>query len=623
MCGFVGYLSSDISDKNVIKNMSDIIAHRGPDSSGYYDNGYAHFGFRRLSIIDVQEGSQPISNAQDDVYIVFNGEIYNYKELRQELIDLGYAFKTNTDTEVILHGYEAWGEEGILAKLRGMFAFSIWDDKEKKLFAARDHFGIKPFYYTQIGDDLVFGSEIKSFLPYPKFKKELNNEALKNYLVFQYNPLGETFFKGVHKLRPGHYFIYQNNKMVIKQYFKIELDYVDEGFEQTVNNIDKEVEDSIRYHKRSDVEVGSFLSGGVDSSYVVSKAHVDKTFSVGFENKGFDETMYARELSNDLGIENFTKMITPDEFFEGVQKVQYYSDEPHANLSAVPLYFLARMAKEHVKVVLSGEGADELFAGYNEYEMPLLNRMYRVLPFWLRHWLYKKTKDLPHFHGKTIITKFGEKVEDAYIGLAKIMSDDEANDLLQQAYKNPVKASDLTKKYYDDVKDMDDISKRIYLDMNMWIVEDILLKADKMTMANSLELRVPLLDKEMWNLARRIPPQYKVHNTLTKYAFREAAHRALPEAWSKRRKLGFVVPFIKYIEQEKYYNIVKNMFNQPYVGQFFDVDKINTLLDDHYHGVKNNGRKVYTIYTFLVWYNTYFVENTVENAVEHSGAEHE
>lgn len=623
MCGFVGYLSSSVTDAQVIKTMSDVIAHRGPDDCGYYDNGYAHFGFRRLSIIDVQEGAQPIYNATNDIVIIFNGEIYNYKELRSELIEEGYTFKTHTDTEVILHGYEAWGEEGVLSKLRGMFAFTIWDDNEKKLFGARDHFGIKPFYYTQIGDDFVFGSEIKSFLPYPTFKKEVNPQALKNYLVFQYNPLGETFFKGVHKLRPGHYFIFKNNKLTIKRYFKIELDYKDEGFEQTVANIDKEVEDSIRYHKRSDVEVGAFLSGGVDSSYVVAKAHVDKTFSVGFENKGFDETMYARELSKDLNIDNFTKMITPDEFFEGVQKVQYYSDEPHANLSAVPLYFLARMAREQVKVVLSGEGADELFAGYNDYEMPWLNRAYRVLPFWLRNWLYKKTKDLPHFHGKTIITKFGEKLEDSYIGLAKIMSDDEANDIVTSQYKNPVKASDLTRKYYDDVKDMDEVSKRVYLDMNMWIVEDILLKADKMTMANSLELRVPLLDKEMWNLARRIPPKYKVHNTTTKYAFREAARRALPEAWSKRRKVGFLVPFIKYIEQDKYYNIVKSMFNEPFVGQFFDVDKINALLDDHYHGVKNNGRKVYTIYTFLVWYSIYFVHNTVENSVQNAGVSHE
>lgn len=612
MCGFVGYYSLDINNKNVIKEMNDTIIHRGPDSEGYYEKDKIHFGFRRLSIIDVEEGTQPISNESGDVVIIFNGEIYNYREIREDLIEKGYKFKTKTDTEVILHGYEEYGEEGILSKLRGMFAFTIWDDKKQRLFGARDHFGIKPYYYSQIGEDFLFGSEVKSFLKYPKFEKKVNKQALKNYLVFQYNPLEETFFKGVKKLRPGHFYIYENNNLTIKRYFKLEFDYKDEGFENTVNNIEREVEESIKYHKISDVEVGSFLSGGVDSSYVVSKAKVDKTFSVGFENKGFDETMYSKELSDMLGVKNYSKIINPDEFFYGIEKVQYYSDEPHANLSSVPLYFLSKLAREQVKVVLSGEGADELFAGYNEYEMPFLKRVYAKLPFCLRNKLYKMTKDKPHFHGKTIITKFGEKVEDSYIGLANIMSDDEANDLLTDDYKNSIRAKDLTKKYYDEVKDMDDVSKRLYLDMNMWIVEDILLKADKMTMANSIELRVPLLDKEMWNLARKIPVKYKVHNETTKYAFRKAAQRAIPKDWSDRRKVGFLVPFVSFIKEEKYYKIVKEMFNKDFVKEFFDVKKINKLLDDHFNNVRNTGRKVYTIYTFLVWYELYFVLNKGE-----------
>ena len=606
MCGFVGFCSKDVKDKNVIKEMNNQIIHRGPDSDGYYFDKDVNFGFRRLSIIDLHEGSQPILNESGDTAIIFNGEIYNYQELREDLVAKGYKFKTHTDTEVILHGYEEYGEEGILAKLRGMFAFTIWDSKKEKLFGARDHFGIKPYYYALLDGDLLFGSEVKSFLKYPKFKKEVNEKALKHYLVFQYNPLEETFFKGVKKLRPGHYYIYENGKMEIKTYYNLTLDYKDMTFDEAVGKIEKEVEESVKYHKISDVEVGSFLSGGVDSSYVVATALPDKTFSVGFDNKGFNETMYAKELSDSLGIKNFAKLITPDEFFEGINKVQYYSDEPHANLSSVPLYFLSKLASEQVKVVLSGEGADELFAGYNEYADALPQRMYRKLPFSLRHKLYLKYKDRKHFRGQTIILKYGQKVEDRYIGPAEIMTDELANSLVTSKYKNAETSRDLTKKYYDEVKNMDDVSKRLYLDMKMWIVEDILLKADKMTMANSIELRVPLLDKKMWELARTIPVRHKVHNEITKYAFRRAAKNKLPEDWAKRRKLGFVVPFVLWIKEEKYYKIVKEVFNKDFVSEFFDKDKINKLLDDHFNGITNNGRKVYTIYTFLKWYEIYF-----------------
>ena len=606
MCGFVGFCSKNVKDKNVIKEMNNQIIHRGPDSDGYYFDKDVNFGFRRLSIIDLHEGSQPILNESGDTAIIFNGEIYNYQELREDLVAKGYKFKTHTDTEVILHGYEEYGEEGILAKLRGMFAFTIWDSKKEKLFGARDHFGIKPYYYALLDGDLLFGSEVKSFLKYPKFKKEVNEKALKHYLVFQYNPLEETFFKGVKKLRPGHYYIYENGKMEIKTYYNLTLDYKDMTFDEAVGKIEKEVEESVKYHKISDVEVGSFLSGGVDSSYVVATALPDKTFSVGFDNKGFNETMYAKELSDSLGIKNFAKLITPDEFFEGINKVQYYSDEPHANLSSVPLYFLSKLASEQVKVVLSGEGADELFAGYNEYADALPQRMYRKLPFSLRHKLYLKYKDRKHFRGQTIILKYGQKVEDRYIGPAEIMSDELANSLVTSKYKNSETSRDLTKKYYDEVKNMDDVSKRLYLDMKMWIVEDILLKADKMTMANSIELRVPLLDKKMWELARTIPVRHKVHNEITKYAFRRAAKNKLPEDWAKRRKLGFVVPFVLWIKEEKYYKIVKEVFNKDFVSEFFDKDKINKLLDDHFNGITNNGRKVYTIYTFLKWYEIYF-----------------
>lgn len=607
MCGFTGFYSDKIKDKTeVIKKMNDIIVHRGPDSEGFFVEDNIAIGFRRLSIIDLEEGSQPIYNEDDSKVIVFNGEIYNYKELKDDLLEKGHIFKTHADTEVIIHGYEEYGEK-ILEKLRGMFAFVIWDRNTKEIFGARDHFGIKPFYYSFNNGELLFSSEIKSFLAFPNFKKEVNNEALKQYLVFQYSVLDETFFKGVYKLRPGHFFKFRDNGFSIGKYFEIDFDTKDMSFEESIDLINKEVASSVKYHKIADVEVGAFLSGGVDSSFVVATAIPNKTFSVGFENDGFDETMLAKDLSDILGIKNESKIISKDEFFEAIPKVQYFSDEPHANLSSVPLYYLSKLASEEVKVVLSGEGADELFAGYNEYETSKLADIYSKLPFFIRKFLFNISKDRKHFSGKTIIMKYGEKVEDRYIGQAKIMSDEEANKILRDKYKSPVKAKDLTKKFFDIVKDRDDVDKRIFLDMNMWIVDDILLKADKMTMANSLELRVPLLDKEMWNLAKTIPSKYKASMQNTKYAFREASKKVIPKDWSKRRKVGFLVPFIHWIREDRYYGIVKEQFNKNFVSEFFDVNLINTMLDNHYKNISNEGRKLYTIYAFLVWYEEYFI----------------
>lgn len=608
MCGYVGYYSKEKYDQAIIKSMADTITHRGPDSDGYYESKGINFGFRRLSIIDLAEGTQPISSEDETKLIMFNGEIYNYKDIRVDLEEKGYVFKTHTDTEVILHSYQEYGPEGCLNKLRGMFSFVIWDDKNEVLFGARDHFGIKPHYYCELDGEFLFGSEIKSFLKFPNFKKEINKDALKNYLIFQYNPLEETFFKGVKKLRPGHYYTYKNGELTISKYFDLKLEYnKNMTLEESIDKIEKVVENSIEYHKISDVEVGSFLSGGVDSSYVVAKANVDKTFSVGFENNGFNETMYAKELSDMLNINNYSKLISADEFFEGVKKTQYHSDEPHANLSSVPLYYLSKLAREQVKVVLSGEGADELFGGYDEYMEAPIHKLYKKIPFVLRNKIFKLTKSMDHFKGKMIVTKYGEKVEDNYIGLANIMNDEESNSLLAPAYRNTLSAKDITRKFYRNVSDMDDISKQMYLDMHLWIVEDILLKADKMTMANSIELRVPLLDKEVWNVARTIPVEQKIHNGITKYAFRQAAKRAIPEEWYNRKKLGFTVPFREFIKEEKYYKQVKDMFNKEYTKEFFDVEKINKLLDDHYNKVTNNGRKIYTIYSFLVWYEIYFV----------------
>lgn len=607
MCGFVGFYSKAIENKEkVVQEMGDLIRHRGPDSEGNYTDDVIAMGFRRLSILDLKEGGQPMRSADGNLVITFNGEIYNYKEIKEELIQKGYQFRTTADTEVLLYGFQEYGKE-ILQKLRGMFAFVIWNKETKVLFGARDHFGIKPFYYAPIGEELLFGSEIKSFLRFPHFKKRVNEEALKQYLVFQYPVLNETFFKGVFKLRPGHYFTYQNGEMKIEKYFQISYDFKNRTLEENIERVQQHVAESVEYHRHADVEVGAFLSGGVDSSFVVSTAKPQKTFSVGFENDGFDETVYAKELSEKLGIANQSRMISKEDFFDAIPAVQYHSDEPHANLSSVPLYYLSKLAAREVPVVLSGEGADELFAGYNEYEEPTLQRLYRALPMSLRRALYNKYKDKPHFSGKTIIMKYGQTVEERYIGQAKIMSDEQANALLKPPYKSSVKAIDLTAPYYKEVKNADDVTKRSYLDMHLWIVEDILLKADKMTMAHSLEGRTPLLDIGMWSLAREIPTNQKIKGNQGKYVFRRAAERSIPMDWAKRRKAGFLVPFVEWIKEEKYYLRVKEQFDQPYAAEFFDVAALHQLLEKHYAGISNEGRKIYTIYAFLVWYDQYFV----------------
>lgn len=610
MCGFTGFINkkNKKEKEKIIKQMNDTIIHRGPDGEGYYVDDNIAMGFRRLSIIDLKGGDQPLYNENKDLVINFNGEIYNYQELKEELLKCGHKFKTKSDTEVIIHGYEEYGYD-IVKKLRGMFAFVIWDIKNEKLFGARDYFGIKPFYYYLKDNEFIYGSEIKSFISCPTFKKELNKKALKNYLVFQYSPEEKTFFENVYKLMPGTYFVYENNEFTKTKYFEIEYKNDNNDLENIIDGINDIMKDSIAHHKISDVEVGSFLSSGVDSSYIVSNASVNKTYTVGFEGEGgFNEINDAKDLSDLLGIENTNELISPDMFFDAVPNVQYYSDEPHANLSAVPLYYLARLAAKDVKVVLSGEGADELFGGYFLYDVPKEYEKYDKVPFFIRKTIKNLVVHLPNFKGKHFLVQGGSKLEDSYIGQAFIMNNEEANELLKDEYKSDLKYQDITKTKYSKVKNKEEVLQKMYLDMNFWLPSDILLKADKMTMASSLELRVPFLDKEVFEYSTHIGKKYIVNNHITKYAFRKAAEKTVPKEWSTRPKLGFLVPFKNWLKQDKYYNIVKEVFNRPNVDEFFNKEKINKLLDEHHSGKWNNARKIYTIYSFLVWYNIYFGE---------------
>lgn len=606
MCGFCGFIGEQQGKEVILKKMMDKIIYRGPDSSGMYADTDIGLGFRRLSIIDLSDGAQPIYNEDKTKAILFNGEIYNYQEIKEDLLNKGHQFYTKTDTEVLIHGYEEYKEK-ILDKLRGMFTFAIWDIVEKELFIARDFFGIKPMYYTQNGKELIFGSEIKSILEHPSVTKELNINALQNYLSFQYGVPNETFFKGIKCLPPAHYLKYKDGQVTITRYWEPEFN-IDESLDlnETIEKIDETFKNSVEAHKISDVEVGCFLSSGVDSSYVASQFKGQKSFTVGFDYDKYNEIEYAKELSKEVGLEHYYKSITDDEYWDIIPKIQYYMDQPHADPSCVALYFVSKIASEHVKVVLSGEGADELFGGYRIYHEPLSLAKVKFIPRFVFKGLAAIVNIIPvDFKGKSFINRASKTVEERFIGNANLFTDKEKRIILKNT-EGMVKPTEITKPYFDKVKDKDDITKMQYIDINLWMVGDILLKADRMSMANSLELRVPFLDKEVFKLASTLPLKYKVNDENTKYAMRKAALKNIPEEVAKRKKLGFPVPTRVWLRQEKYYNKVKEEFESENAKKFFNQEEIIKLLDAHYKGKKDNSRKIWAIYVFLIWYKQFF-----------------
>lgn len=608
MCGLCGFTGEVIDRDAVIKNMTDEITHRGPDSSGIFTDDTISMGFRRLSIIDVAStGDQPIFNEDKTLVLTFNGEIYNYQDLREILIEKGHKFYTQTDSEVLIHGFEEWHEE-LLNKLRGMFAFAIWNTVDKSLFIARDFFGIKPMHYTQVGNCFVYGSEIKSILDFPGFEKKFNKNALNNYISFEYAVPPETFFQNVFCLMPAHYLWYRNGKVETHRYWEPKFE-ADESMteEQAVSEIEKVFENSVNAHKISDVEVGCFLSSGVDSSYVSTYFAGQKTFTVGFDyGEKYNEIDWAKNLSQEVGVEHHYKVISADEYWGNIRKVQYHMDQPLADASCIALYFVSKMASEYVKVVLSGEGADELFGGYNIYHEPDDFEAYKKLPLGLRKALAAFVKKLPFsFKGKNFLIRGALPIEESFIGNCSMFTLDEKRSLLKSDM--PItRPQEMTKKYYDRVKGKDDVTKMQYLDINVWLVGDILLKADRMSMANSLELRVPFLDKEVFQVASRIPRKLRVNKENTKYAMRKAAVKHLPAATAQKKKLGFPVPTRVWLRDEKYYNIVKEAFTSNTAKQFFNADALMRFLDDHFNGKCDNNRKIWTIFVFLIWYDIYF-----------------
>ena len=606
MCGFVGYLPGTnraYNDEATIQEMMDTIRHRGPDSGGYHVAEGAVLGFRRLTIIDLSDaGNQPLYDESGRYTLVFNGEIYNHKDIRAELEQKGYHFKSHTDSEVLVHGYAEW-REGILDRVRGMFAFAIWDEQEQSHFLARDMFGIKPLYYCRCADGtLLFASEIKAFLDHPSFAKRLNTAQLPLYLSCQYSPGRDTFFAGVQKLLPGHFLEFSDG--IVRTTRWVQPAFLPGDAPVSPAEIEEVLRGSAAAHKVADVEVAGFLSGGVDSAYLTALARPARTYTISYAEPKYDESFPARALARSLGVRNRVRRISPGEFWDAVPAVQYHMDEPLADAAAVALYFLNREAAKDVKVVLSGEGADELFGGYNIYRDPFTARWYDRLPPWLRAGLGAAASLLPPARGVNFLVRRGMSLEERYFGPTALFNEREKRRLLAD-YAGDGDPMFLTEAIWDATEGLDPVTRMQQVDLNLWLAGDILLKADKMSMAHSLELRVPFLDREVWALAAALPAAAKADARTTKIALRQAAARTLPAASAARKKLGFPVPVRDWLRQEPYTSRVRAVFSRPAAAEFFDPRALHSMLNQHLHG-GDCWRQIWCVYSFLIWYEQFF-----------------
>lgn len=605
MCGIAGFINARAeADGAVLQGMLARIAHRGPDGQGVFVQGRAALGHRRLAIIDLDGGPQPMFNEDGRLAVVFNGEIYNYQALTEELTAAGHTFATKSDTEVLLHGWEEWGRD-LLPRLRGMFAFALWDRESETLFCARDYFGIKPLYYYVAEDGtLLFASEIKAFLDHPAFEKQLNESQLELYLSFQYSPGEDTFFRGVKKLLPAHCLTLDSSGLRVERWWQ--ADFTPElSPTDWPRTIDETMQDSVAAHKIADVEVAGFLSGGVDSAYITSLARPTRCYTIGYAEEGYDEAAEAAHLARVLGIQNRVRRITPEEFWDAIPAVQYHMDEPLADAAAVALYFLNGEAARDVKVCLSGEGADEFFAGYNIYKEPFTASWYDRLPAGLRRVLGAMAQWLPAVPGVNFLVRRALPLEERYYGNTALMTERQKRRLLRHDYRAAL-PFDLARPYWQASAGLDPVTRMQWCDLHLWLAGDILLKADKMSMAHSLELRVPFLDREVFALARRLPPDAKADARQTKKALRAAAARHLPLPSAERKKRGFPVPVRDWLRDPVYAAQVRAAFDSPAAARFFQVRQLHILLDRHLRRRQDNWRQIFCIYCFLVWYEQFF-----------------
>ncbi|MDK8481511.1 asparagine synthase (glutamine-hydrolyzing) [Corynebacterium sp. MSK105] len=632
MCGLLGMLAATGNvDKYVdaLERSLPCMRHRGPDAAGTWHDGDAAFGFNRLSIIDLEHSHQPLRwgpEDQPDRYaMTFNGEIYNYVELREELKGLGYTFHTEGDGEPIVVGYHHWGKD-VVNHLRGMFGIVIWDTHTKTMFAARDQFGIKPLYYATTEAGTVFASEMKCILEMADeigLELNLDRRAIEHYVDLQYVPEPESLHANIRRvesgctvtLRPGE-------DVVAERYFKprFPVQQVKQGEEQQLfNRIAEALEDSVAKHMRADVTVGSFLSGGIDSTAIatLAKRHNPDllTFTTGFEREGYSEVDVAAESAEAIGVEHIVKIVSPEEYAESIPKIMWYLDNPVADPSLVPLYFVAQEARKHVKVVLSGEGADELFGGYTIYKEPLSLAPFEKIPSPLRRGLGKLSQVLPEgMKGKSLLNRGSMTMEERYYGNARSFNFDQMQRVIPWA-KREWDHREVTAPIYAQSKDFDPVARMQHLDLFTWMRGDILVKADKINMANSLELRVPFLDKEVFKVAESIPYDLKISHGTTKYALRKAMEQIVPAHVLHRKKLGFPVPMRHWLAGDELYGWAQDTINESQTEDIFNKKEVLEMLKEHRDGVSDHSRRLWTVLSFMIWHGI-FVEKRIDPQIE-------
>jgi asparagine synthase (glutamine-hydrolysing) len=620
MCGLIGFLAADSAAPATREAIEDSLVqmrHRGPDDAGTWFDDDVVIGFRRLSLIDWEHSHQPLPYLDGRYHLIFNGEIYNYLELRSELAEkFGATFATEGDGEAIVAGYHHLGE-GVVTRLRGMFAFLIWDSVDRVMFGARDWFGIKPLYAYSDERGAFFSSEKKALLSVApeQVRQDVDTTALQHYLTLQYVPEPASMHRGITRIDSGTCFTVRPGQPVTtRRYFKPDFPIkpVSEP-DRLYHEIADALRDSVAKHMRSDFTVGSFLSGGIDSTAVaaLAKEHNPKllTFTTGFERSGFSEIDVAADSAAAIGVEHITKVVTPEEMMQTLPLIVWYLDDPVADPALVPLYFIAREARKHVKVVLSGEGADELFGGYTIYREPISLRHLTAAPDPVRKLLGTLSGRLPEgMRGKDLLRRASIGIEERYYGNARIFRPDEMQHLLR-CYSDRVSYTDVTAPYYAASKHLDDSTRMQYIDLFTWLRGDILVKADKMTMANSLELRVPFLDTEVFSVARSIPVEQKLTRETTKYALRRALAEIVPPHVLNRPKLGFPVPTRPWL-RDVMYDWARDIILEAGTDHLIDTTAALDLLAAHRTGPHDYSRKIWTLLVFMIWHGI-FVEGRI------------
>ncbi|MBI3802517.1 MAG: asparagine synthase (glutamine-hydrolyzing) [Nitrospirae bacterium] len=619
MCGIAGWVQSDPRqevDRSILQQMVDIQQHRGPDAAGLFTEPGIGLGHRRLSIIDRSGGQQPMTNEDGSVWIVFNGEIYNFLGLRAELIDRGHRFATRSDTETILHAYEEFGPD-CLRRLRGMFAFAIWDRPRRQLLIARDRLGKKPVYYTHQADRLLFASEAKALLSVPGVERAVNWGALDPYLSLRYVPGPTTLFQGITKLMPGHFLLYREGEVKVQSYWDVEFREAPEGSEPPVEQFEALLKESVRLRLMSEVPLGVFLSGGLDSSAIVAEmTEISKeggwdrpiqTFSVGYDDPKANEFVYARAVAKHLGSDHHEYRLTSDAFHDFIPKMVWHLDEPMADPSCIPFFFISKYAKERVTVVLSGEGADEILAGYGLYnKMRLIDSIQKKSPSWLLRAASGLLSKQRAARWRKYAEWIDQPLEARYWGVSRIFTEAAKRELLQDKYaEGGAQIASLFKEYYRKTAGLDPVNRMLYVDTKVWLPDQILLKADKMTMANSQELRVPFLDHELVEFAATLPVRQKLSKGTGKILLRQAMKPRLPEQILTRQKKGFPIPAVWF--QKEVLPSARRLFAEKdsLIGQVMRKERVGEMLDQETAHPYTRHKEIWTLLVLEYWHRIF------------------